>query len=143
MKKLLQILLIGIGLIIVFSPLLVGAQEMIKTCELRHDLTDMDPNCTEGATVCYSEEDCPPGTPVAPQCCIMDAILTATDWIFAIVLAIAIIFIIWGAFTLVTAGGSPEKALKGRNYIIYAVVGFIVALLAKAIPAIAAWFLGG
>ena len=75
--------------------------------------------------------------------CIMNAIAKATDWIFAIVLAIAIIFIIWGAFTLVTAGGSPEKALKGRNYIIYAVVGFIVALLAKAIPGIAKWFLTG
>ncbi len=134
MKKLLQILLIGIGLIIVFSPLFVGAQEMITECTLRHDITIAGETHSKGETLSYETHG---------VFCVMDAILTATDWIFAIVLAIAIIFVIWGAFTLITAGGSAEKALKGRNYIIYAVVGFIVALLAKAIPNIAKWFLTG
>jgi len=37
---------------------------------------------------------------------------------------------------MMTAAGAPEKVTTGRNYIIWAMVGAIVAALAKAIPAI-------
>jgi hypothetical protein len=42
----------------------------------------------------------------------------------------------------VTAGGSPEKASQGRQYLIYAVIGIIIALIARAIPTIAKALLG-
>jgi len=36
--------------------------------------------------------------------------------------------------TLLMAAGAPEKVTSGRNYIMYAALGLIVGLLAKAIP---------
>jgi hypothetical protein len=41
---------------------------------------------------------------------------------------------IMGALNIITAGGSPEKVTTGRNYIMYAVIGLIVALLAWELP---------
>ncbi len=135
MKKVFSILLLS-GLFISFAlPIVVSAQsnQMISQCTLRHDVTVAGETHNKGETLLYSQYG---------VFCIMDAIYTATDWIFAIVLAIAIIFIIWGAFTIMTAGGNSDRVTTGRNYIIYAIVGFIVALMAKAIPGIAVWFIG-
>ncbi|GAH21146.1 unnamed protein product, partial [marine sediment metagenome] len=71
-----------------------------------------------------------------PMCCVLDTIYTVTDWIFAGVVALVVIFVLIGAFNLLTAAGSPEKVKSGRDFIIYASIGMIVAILAKAIPAI-------
>lgn len=140
MKKL--ILLLGLGVLVggVVLPLTTIAQGppppegAIKYCTLRHDITMSGTTLHKGDRVSYETHGI---------FCIMDAIYTATDWIFAITLAIAILFVIWGGFLIVTGGGSMEKVASGRNYIIYAVIGFIVAMLSKAIPYIAKWFLTG
>jgi len=52
------------------------------------------------------------------------------------------VMVILGAFTLTTAAGSPEKINKGKDYILYAAIGLIVALLAKAVPALIKSLLG-
>jgi len=62
--------------------------------------------------------------------------------IFVFLLAIAVIMIIMGAFSFVTAGGDPEKTMKARNYIMYAAIGIAVALLAKAVPAMVKMIVG-
>lgn len=72
----------------------------------------------------------------------MDTVYTVTDWIFVFVVVLVIIFVLWGAYNLLTAQGVPEKILLGRNQIIYAAIGMIVALLAKAIPFIVRSILG-
>jgi len=74
--------------------------------------------------------------------CLLNAIYTVTDWIFYILMAIVAIMVIWGAFNIVTAGGDPSKVSTGRNFIVYAMVGFALALLSKAIPSIAQAVLG-
>jgi len=57
-------------------------------------------------------------------------------------MAIVAIIVIWGGLTIVTAGGDPSKVSTGRSYIIYAMVGFALALLSKAIPALVRSILG-
>jgi len=64
----------------------------------------------------------------------MDTVYTVTDWIFVFVITLVIIFILLGAFNLLTAAGTPEKIKSGRDYIIFACIGMLVALLAKSIP---------
>src|SRR3989344_9357629 len=59
-----------------------------------------------------------------------------TDWIFVLFLLLAVIFIIIGAMQFVTAGGKPESISEARQKIIWAAVGIIVALAARAIPAV-------
>jgi len=66
----------------------------------------------------------------------MNTIYSITDWIFVILVALAGIFIVIGAMTLLMSAGSPEKVSSGRQYIMYAAIGLIVGLLAKAIPSL-------
>jgi len=51
------------------------------------------------------------------------------------------IFVLLGAFSILTAGGSSDKINKGRDYILWAAIGFAVALLAKAVPGIVKFLL--
>jgi hypothetical protein len=67
-------------------------------------------------------------------CCMLDAVYKVSWWIFYIVIILAFIFIVLGALSIITAGGSPEKVTVGRNYIMYAVIGIVIALLAWQLP---------
>lgn len=140
MKKLILFLVLGTLIGATALPLITIAQTPpsptggISSCTLRHDITIAGETKNKGDSASYETDG---------VFCIMDAIYTATDWVFAITLAIAILFVIWGGFLIITGGGSLERVTKGRNYIIYAVVGFIIAMLSKAIPYIAKWFLTG
>ena len=55
--------------------------------------------------------------------------------VFAILAALAVLFIVMGALRMVTSQGNPQEASKARSTIIYALVGLLVALLAEAIVA--------
>jgi len=135
LKKILSALVLASFLAVLAVPMVASAQveiEEIQECTLRHDFsgwTKIDcpgPGTCDFASTTY---DC-------PMCCLLDTIYTVTDWIFAGVVALVVIFVLIGSFNLLTAAGSPEKVKSGRDYIIYAAVGMFVALLAKAIPAI-------
>ena len=68
--------------------------------------------------------------------CLLNSLYTIVDWVFLILVGVAGIWVLMGAFTLLTAGGNAEKVTTGRNYILYAAIGLAVALLAKAVPGI-------
>ena len=68
--------------------------------------------------------------------CMLNSVNKIFSIVFVILMAIVGIMVIIGAFNIVTAGGSPDKVTAGRNYILYAVIGLVVALFARAIPAI-------
>jgi len=70
--------------------------------------------------------------------CLLNSISRIFTWIWAILIAIVGIMIVVGAFNIITAGGAPDKVTAGRNYILYALIGMVVAFFAKAIPAIVA-----
>ncbi|MFC1789404.1 hypothetical protein ACFLYY_00305 [Patescibacteria group bacterium] len=135
MKKFLPTLVLLSLLGVIFIPAMASAQA--TQCTVRHAFTigsgegTSITNCTPGVCIFDSVDgaDC-------SQCCLLDTIYTITDWIFFFVMALAVIFILMGALTFITAGGDPEKPMKARQYLIFAAVGIIVALIAKAVPAI-------
>lgn len=55
------------------------------------------------------------------------------QFVQALILILAPIFIVWAGITFITSGGEPAKIQKGRNILLYTVIGIIVALLAQAI----------
>lgn len=69
---------------------------------------------------------------------ILDAI---AGFLFRISIPLVVIFIIIGAFQLLTARGNPENISKGRKTITWAVIGFVVILLAASIAALIKNFL--
>src|SRR3989344_1641321 len=50
-------------------------------------------------------------------------------WIASIVMIIALIMLLFSAILYLTAGGSEERVGKAKGYLIYAIVGIVVALL--------------
>lgn len=55
--------------------------------------------------------------------------------VFAVLAALAVLFIVIGALRMVISQGNPQETGKARATVIYAVVGLIVALLAEAFVA--------
>ena len=139
MKKVLTGLVLVSLLAILAAPLVASAQEPvpaeIQKCKMRHDLTGTD--WTDRGFICAAKgSNCTfnDTAKTCGVCCIMDTVYTVTDWIFVFVITLVIIFILLGAFNLLTAAGTPEKIKSGRDYIIFACIGMLVALLAKSIP---------
>ena len=134
MKKF-SFILILIGLLVFFAlPQVSLGQELDvdtpEKCRVHSRAGDI---CPAGDTADIDDD---------PLCCVVSAIYRITDWIFFFLMAIVVIMVLFGAFNLLTAGGEPDKIAKGRNYILWAAVGFIVALLAWTVPGIAKLIMG-
>ena len=146
MKKIVSALTLIGFLGILFVPLMVSGQEALKECcVLSRAIT------LEGSS-CYADDIAAPNNAAAAECgagnyctesgprwgmfCLMNTMYSITDWIFVVLVAIAGLFVIIGAMTLLTSAGAPEKVTSGRNYILYAAIGLIVGLLSKAVPAL-------
>tara|TARA_B100000315_G_scaffold255786_1_gene300055 strand:- start:27 stop:467 length:441 start_codon:yes stop_codon:yes gene_type:complete len=69
----------------------------------------------------------------APTVEVMGALNRITNWAFTILIAVAAMFIIFAAFNFVTASGEAEKVKAAREYVLYALVGVVVALLARGL----------
>ena len=56
------------------------------------------------------------------------------NWIFAVLIILAVIFILLAAFTYLTSGGG-EEVKKAHKQLLYAAIAIAVAVLAKGIVA--------
>lgn len=63
-------------------------------------------------------------------CAFMRLVKKIIDWLTGIAFLLATVFIIFGGFVIMTAGGSPEKVKKGREIITAAVIGILLTLAA-------------
>ena len=55
-------------------------------------------------------------------------------WVAGIVMVIAMIMLLYAAILYLTAGGAEDRVKRAKNYLIYAIVGVAVALLAYSVP---------
>jgi len=134
MKKLLAILILSLSFSLV--PLALLAQDApVSGCTVSTEAGAELTICTTGACTFASDTDC-------AVCCLFTAVYTVKNWIFFAVMAVSTIMVIFGAFAIVTAGGDPSKLSSGRNYILYAMIGFAVALFSTAIPTLVQGLLG-
>jgi len=74
--------------------------------------------------------------------CMLNTIYTVTNWIFYIMTLVAVLMIVFGGFTYITAAGDPAKAGKGKSILTYAIIGLAIALVAKLIPSLVRFILG-
>jgi hypothetical protein len=80
----------------------------------------------------YSIEDI--GTLVGlGQADLKTTVINVIQWVLGILALVAVVMIIFGGFTWLTAAGSEEKIEKAKKIISAAVIGLIVVLLAWAI----------
>jgi len=71
-----------------------------------------------------------------------DLIGKIVDFIFSVSLLVAPLMIIVGAFYFVTAAGNPSQIETGKRLVLYALIGFIIILLAKGLVAVIGDILG-
>jgi len=72
-------------------------------------------------------------TAAAPTVDVMTVLDSLVDWLFSILLIVAVIFLIIAAFTFITASGDPEKIKTARNFVLYALIGVAVAVAARGL----------
>jgi len=68
-----------------------------------------------------------------PDVDLFDILAQVANYLFWILLAISIIFIVYAGILFVTAAGKTEQVEQARHIILYAVIGIIVAMLAYGI----------
>ena len=72
-----------------------------------------------------------------PGCSDASCVVTKViNFILVLATPICAIMVLWGGFTMMTAGGDPEKFSTGRKTILYAAVGFVAVLLANSVAAV-------
>ncbi len=128
LKKVFTALLLGCLVMGIVLPQVVLAQEEVPdSCTIRRD---------PEIKGCPKSGNCPYTNELCGLCCLISTIYYVTDWLFTILIALVIIFVLWGGFELLTSAGAEDKYSAGRNRIIYAAIGLAIALLSRAVPAI-------
>jgi len=84
----------------------------------------------------------PSGPPPGDNVDILEVLNQIINWVFAIFLGIAVLFIILAAFQFLTAGGDSSKVSAARDKLLYAAIGIAVAFLSRAIVPIVSGILG-
>ena len=68
-----------------------------------------------------------------PDADLIETLENIADWLYYILLGVAVLFIVLGGILYATAQGDPEKIRKAGQSILYALIGVIVASLAKGL----------
>lgn len=63
----------------------------------------------------------------------VEALDAIANWLWTILLLVAVIFIVLAGYTFVTAGGNSDQVNKARDQVLWAVVGVAVALISRGV----------
>lgn len=55
------------------------------------------------------------------------------DWVAGIIMVIALIMLLFSAILYLTAGGSEDRVGKAKSYLLYAIIGIVIAVLAFSV----------
>ena len=73
---------------------------------------------------------------------VQSSVCTVINWIFYVVIVVAVIMVLVAAFKYLTAAGDPDKVKSASHTLLYAAVAILVAILAKAFPSLVGSFIG-
>lgn len=79
----------------------------------------------------------------APSVNVIEALESVTNWLFAILLIVAVIFLIIAGFYFIFAQGDPDKVSKARSMVLWSLVGVAVAVLARGLVILVSQALSG
>jgi hypothetical protein len=141
MKKLLSIFAIVSLLTVLVVPAVSLAQQPPESlpdkCTITTDVGIAE--CKQGE--CSATNSCGPNGKWG-VCCMLNTTYVVTNWVFYIMTLVAVLMIVFGGFTYITAAGDPAKAGKGKTILTYAIIGLAIALIAKLIPSLVRFILG-
>jgi len=101
-----------------------GEPPIFQSCQMRINLSDIDPVCTDEAEVSIEDHGI---------CCFINSLYSVTDWLFYFLLLFAAIFIIIAGYYFATATGNTENINTAKKMVLYSLIGVFVAILAKGL----------
>lgn len=69
-------------------------------------------------------------------------VCSGINWFFSFIMVLAVFAILFAALRFMTAGGQPEGVASARRYFAYALVGLVVAFMARGLVLTTSDFLG-
>ncbi len=149
MKKIFPVLVLISLFAVLTIPTIVSAQGVPECCKLGRKI-DLSSGVTGSTLTCDKDKvvgavlGACPGSNLTIDCaqsswgvfCLLNTLYGVVDWIFVILIALSGLFIILGAMNLIMSAGDSSKVTTGRQYVMYAFIGLIVGLLARAIPSV-------
>ena len=109
------------------NPIVSPPPENLCTA-VKHDLSKYIENCNVNVDIQTKVDES-----ARQLCCLLDLLMTIADYLFVILLLVAIVMIVWSGFEFVTAAGSTDKVNAARTKIVWALVGIAIALAAKGL----------
>jgi len=148
-KKILTVLFLGVLVAGIILPEVILAQVgPADCCKLRRNVPEIE-KCKDAKNKVVGPETpvaCPWAVDIKTEdwgmCCLLGTVYYVTDWIFLFLVLIAVIMLVIGGFIMVIAMGDVEKLTTGRNYIMLAIAGLVLALVARVIPAVVRAIIG-
>lgn len=131
-------LLVALGMIIA-----LGAFAQTSSCRVRADVTAEEVTALTGGaqtaavTAGSSLDLTGANSGDNALVCGFSLIKWITNILFVVIIAVAILLFAYAAFLFVTAGDNADKKARAKTFLIWAIVGLIVASLARLIPGIA------
>jgi hypothetical protein len=160
MSKKTLIFLLTVFIFLMSFSFIFAQDEPAKCCKIKRTFTLKSDQFKKDQCAAETEKDgkvcgCTGTTPTADnsiRCvgegglwtivCALSTIYYVTDWIFYLSTITVGLMIIIGAFLIITSAGDAKKWQKGKDVILYAIIGLVVALLSKFFPSIVKFFLG-
>ena len=138
MKKILSIVVLTVLLGMAVAPVALAIEGAPEGCVMRNVTRVEDAMDFTGCDACTdfdAHSEC-------GMCCLLDTIYEITDWIFYLLMISAVLVIIYGGFLYITAAGDPEKASKGKTALTLAIIGIVIALIARLVPSAVRFIMG-
>ncbi len=73
---------------------------------------------------------------------ILDAVNRISSWVFSILIALAVVFLLYAAYLYLDARGDEAKVGEAKSVIIYSIWAIGIALIAAGIPSLIGSFFG-
>ena len=135
MKKILSFLVLAVLIAGLAAPIMANAiDELPNGCTLTNANAKYDGSrCAAIGYLCdptvTGNEDC-------GMCCLLNVVYVVTNWIFYLMMiAVVILFVVAGAKYMMSSGDT-EKTKSAKNTMIYAIIGLVIALIAKLVPSV-------
>lgn len=140
MKKIINSLLLSLTVLSLFgAPMFAGAQSSAAQLGLSGE--GDGGNCQQ--LIAQGKPCAIPSTKLNNIGGVMGLIQYITNWMFTILLVLAVMMIIIAAYHYLFSGGSEEGTSKAKNYLIYTVIAIAVAMISKGVTFIVAQVLVG
>ena len=125
-------------------PVDAAVAEMQDKCTLTRSITMESDAGTEvtiakGSVVTAGNADISTGDGAYKEwatICLLNTVNAITDWAFFILISVAFVFILIAGFLWMTGRGEPDKMKQAANMIGAALVGIVIAILARVLPAV-------